>query len=88
VTNASQTLMSGKVNEVINLFVGKVDVPASGGNQWRIKAESPARAGRFGFLYGAFDAAQNQLAGRAALSSGGFVQAAVQVAWQVDTSAD
>jgi hypothetical protein len=88
VTNASHTLISGKVNEVMNLFVGKVYVPAGGRNQWRIEAESPARASRFSFLHGAFDAAQDQLAGRASLARGGFVQPAVQIARHVDTGAD
>jgi len=63
-------------------------VAAGGRNQWRVKAEPPARAGRFSILYGAFDAAQDQLAGRAALASGGFVYAAVQVSRQVDTGAN
>src|ERR1039458_9193853 len=67
----------------MNLFVRKVYVPAGGRNQWRIEAESPARASRFSFLHGAFDAAQDQLAGRAALARGGFVQPVVQIARHV-----
>lgn len=87
-TNASHTLISGKLNAVMNLFVGKVYAPAGGRNRRRIEAEPPARAGRFSVLHGAFDAAQDQLAGRAALAGGGFVQPAVQIARQIDTGAD
>jgi hypothetical protein len=56
----------------MNLFVRKVDVPASGGNQRRIEFESPARTGWFSLLHRAFDAAKDQLAGGTALPRCGF----------------
>lgn len=81
-------MISGKLNEVMNLFVRKVDVPASGGNQRWIEFESPARAGWFSILNRAFDAAKDQLAGGAALPRRGFAQPPVQIARKLDTGAN
>jgi hypothetical protein len=72
----------------MNLFVRKVDVPASGGNQRRIEFESPARAGRFSLLHRAFDAVKHQLAGGASLPRCGFAQPPVQIARELDTGAN
>jgi len=79
------TLISGNVNEVMNLFVRKMDVPASRRNQRWIEFESPARTGRFSILYRAFDATKDQVAGGAALPGGGCVQPPVQIARELDT---
>jgi hypothetical protein len=69
VVNADQTLMSEKLKEVINLIVRQINAAASGSNQWGIEAKAPTRPYRFGFLDGAFDTAQDQLASRAALAA-------------------
>jgi hypothetical protein len=55
--------MSGKLNEIMNLFVGEVNTPAGRGNQERLQAEPSPGAGRRGFLDYPLDAAQNQLPG-------------------------
>jgi len=57
--HASHTLISGKVNEVMDLFVRKIDPPARGRNQGRVEYEPPPWAGRFCICHRAFDAAQD-----------------------------
>jgi hypothetical protein len=57
----------------MDLFVGKVDAPAGRRNQRRIKTEPSPRLGWSSLVQGAFDAQQDQLAGRAAPAGGGLV---------------
>jgi len=58
---ASQTLMSGKLNEFISLFVGGTDTPPRRADQWRIETEPPAGPNRFGLLDGALDPGKDEL---------------------------
>jgi len=62
-TNANQTLASGKVNELIELFVSEVDRLASRRNDGRIQAQPPLGPLKFSILDHALDALQNELAG-------------------------
>src|ERR1700761_1384121 len=64
--SASHTLMSGKLNEFIRLFVGDTDTPPRRADQWRIETEPPARPSRFGFFHGTLDPRKNELSCRAA----------------------
>jgi len=72
-TNASQTLISGKLNEVMDLFVAKIDATAGRRNQRRIETEPSSRLGWPSLVYGVLDAQQDQLAGRATSAGSGFV---------------
>src|ERR1700733_932901 len=86
--SASHTLMSGKLNELISLFVGDADTPARRPDQWRIETEPPAWPSRFGFFHGTLDPRQNELSCRTALSCSGLVDPAVKLTRQVNRSAD
>ena len=81
---ASHTLLSGKLNDFISLFVGDTDTPSRRPDQWRIEAEPPAGSSRFGFFHGALDARENELSRRAALSGRGPMDPAVKLAREVD----
>jgi hypothetical protein len=81
---ASQTLMSGKLNEFIGLFVRDTDTPPSRADQWRIETEPPAGPSRFGLFYCALDPGKDEPSCRAALSRSGLMDPAVKVARQVD----
>src|ERR1700691_353592 len=65
---ASHTLISGKLNEFISLFVGDTDTPPRRADQWRIETEPPAGPIRFGFFHGALDPRKNELSCGAAFS--------------------
>src|SRR5438132_11152078 len=67
-TNASNTRASGKLDDVMDLFVSETDTPTSGSDQRRIETQPSPGVNRFGFLNSALNAAQNQLPGRAAAS--------------------
>jgi hypothetical protein len=86
--SASHTLISGKLNEFIRLFVGDTDTPPRRADQWRIETEPPARPSRFGFFHGTLDPRKNELSRRAALSSSGLVDPAVKLAGQVNRGTD
>ena len=81
---ASHTLMSGKLNEFISLFVGDTDTPPGRADQWRIETEPPFGPSRFGFFHGVLDPRKNELSCGATLSGGGLMDPAVKVARQVD----
>jgi len=86
--SASHTLISGKLNEFISLFVGDTDTPPGRADQWRIEIEPPARPSRFGFFHGTLDPRKNELSRRAALSSSSLVDPAVKLAGQVNRGTD
>jgi hypothetical protein len=86
--SASHTLISGKLNELISLFVGDTDTPPRRADQWWIETEPPARPSRFGFFHGTLDPRKNELSCRAALSSSGLVDPAVKLARQVNRGTD
>jgi hypothetical protein len=85
---ASHTLMSGKLNEFISLFVGDTDAPTGRADQWRIETEPPAGPSQFGFFHGALDPRKNELSCGAALSGSGLMNPAVKVAREVDRGTD
>jgi hypothetical protein len=88
-TNAIQTFTSGKLNEVVDLFVRKIEgFSAVRRNQGRIEAEVALRPGRFGLCHGLLDGGQDELAGGAAFSCGQLMEAAVEIAREVDGGAD
>src|SRR3984885_7431421 len=85
---ASHTLISGKLNEFISLFVGDADTPPCRTDQGRIETEPPGGPSRFGFFHGALDARKNELSCGAAFSGCGLMDPAMKVARQVDRGAD
>ena len=63
----------------MNLFVGQVErFSAFAGDDRGFQADSAARTLGRNFVDRAFDAAEDDLSGRAALAAGRFVEAAVQ----------
>jgi hypothetical protein len=80
--------MSGKVNEFIGLFVGDVDTPASGADQWRVETEPPPGPRRFRLFHCSLNSGKNELARRAALASSGLMDAAVKITRQIDRGTD
>jgi hypothetical protein len=76
---ASQTFTSGKLNELIDLFVSEVDAPAGRRNQGRIKAQPSPRARRFSLLDSPLDAGEDKLAGGAALASRRFMEPPMEI---------
>jgi hypothetical protein len=76
--------MSGKLNEVIKLFVGDTDLPPRGADQWRIETEPPAGPSRFGLFDSTFDPGEDELSRGAALSGSRLMDPAVKIARQVD----
>ena len=62
----------------MDLFAGEVDAPPGRRNQRRIEAQPPSGANRFGLLHGVLNAGQDQVASRAPLAGGSFVEAAVK----------
>src|SRR5579871_413001 len=85
---ASQRLISGKLNALIDLFVGKMDAPTRRTNERRIETKPAFRARRFRLFHGAFNPCKDELARGTALGRSGFANPAVKVAGQVDRSAD
>src|SRR5271167_57972 len=85
-SKASQTLTSGKLNELINLFIGEVEFPFSGGHDGRIEFEPPpgARLAGFGLLHRLLNAGQDQLAGGTALAHRGLAQSPMEIARDID----
>jgi len=88
VANANQTLTSGKLNEVVDLFIRQIDLSSRCRYKRRIEAESPLGTDRFGLLDGALDAGEDQLPGGTSFASGSLAQAAMQIARQVDAGAN
>ncbi len=75
---ASQTFTSGKLKELINLLVCKVErFSTVAGHQWRFQAQTALGTPRLRFFYSMLDAAQDHLAGGRAFARGGFLQAAM-----------
>ena len=72
----------------MDLLIGQCEWFSGGEHDGRIEAEAPSLAPGRGLLDGPFNAAQDQLACRTTLPCGSFVQAAVQIARQIDTGAD
>lgn len=87
-SNANHTFTSGKLDEIMNLFVGQIERLSPRGYDGRIHAETPLRTFRSGFLDDLFNALQNQLTCRAALARGHLVKSPVQVTGNVDAGAD
>ena len=81
---ASQTLISGKLNEFISLFVRDTDTPPRRADQWGVKTEPPTGPSRFGLFYGALDPGEDELSCGATLSGSGLMDPAVKIARQVD----
>src|SRR5271166_309669 len=88
VASASQTFISGKLNEFISLFVGDRNAPSRRPDQRRIEAQPPLRPRRFAFFHGVLDGCKNELASGTALAGGSLVQPAMEVAGNVDRSPD
>lgn len=86
---ANQTFTSGKLNELINVFVGEIErLPAGCWDKWRIQTEPAFPMLRFRFLHNALDTPQDELPRGRAFPCGGFVQAAMKIGWDVERSAD
>jgi len=88
VTRASQTFKSGKLNEVIDLFVGEVDVPPCRRNQGRIEAEATSANRRFGLLDDTLDAREDQLARGTSPPRRDLTQTPVQIPRKIDARAN
>jgi hypothetical protein len=73
---------------LLRLFVCEINASACGRNQRRIKAQPAAGTLRFRLLDGALDTGEDELAGGASLTGRGLMQAAVQLARQIDAGAD
>lgn len=84
---ASQTLMSGKLNEVINRIVRDVDSPACARNQRWIEAEPAAWTDNFGFVNRPFDTGEDDLTCRTPFPGSGFMKPAMEINRQVDAGA-
>jgi hypothetical protein len=80
--------MSGKLNELISLFVGDADASPCGADQWRIKAQPTAGPRRVGFFDRALNPCEDKLTGGAPFPGSGFTDTTVKVAGQIDGSAD
>src|SRR4051794_14567255 len=77
--SASHTFTSRKLNEVIDLFAGQSKrLSAACRDQRGVEAEAAGRALGLGFLDCSFDAAEDELAGRASLTGGHHVETAMQ----------
>src|SRR5215831_18957269 len=86
---ASHTFTSGKLNKVVDLFIGEVERPAAGGgDNGPIEAEAPAGPGGFGLRDGLLDRSQDQLPGGAAPAGGGLMETAMEVAGEINRGAD
>ena len=83
VATASQTLMSGKLNEFINLVVREGYMASRRRNQWRIKAQASPGSRWRDFFNGLFYAFKNQLARGAAFAGSRFVNPAMEIASNV-----
>jgi hypothetical protein len=81
--------MSGKVNELIDVFVAQLNPSASGWNQGRIETQPPRRSNWRLFLgQRALNSVENQTASRTAFSSGDFVHPTVEILRQIDGSSN
>src|SRR5271170_6240881 len=88
VARANHTLMSGKLNKLINLLVCKVNAPARRANQRRIEFQPLSGTVFFPFLQRPLDASQYQLARRTAPARRRFMNLLVQLARKIDRRAD
>jgi hypothetical protein len=91
--SASQRLRSGKprsgkLEEGIEAFGVRGKAAAGRGDQGRVERQAAFRAGGLGGFDGAFDGGEDELAGGATLAGGGFMQAAVEVAREVEAGSD
>jgi hypothetical protein len=64
---ASQTLVSGKLNEFISFFMREADAAPSRANQRRVENEPPTGPSRPGLSYYTLNPRENQFADRTAL---------------------
>jgi hypothetical protein len=80
--------MSGKLNELISLFVGHSDAPPRWADKWRIKAEPAAGPRGFGFFDRTLNTCKDELTGGAPFPGSGFTDTTVKIAGQIDGSAD
>ncbi len=85
---ASHTLMSGKLNAGISLFVGDADAPSCRADQWGIKAEPSSGPRRLGLFDRALDSGKHQLACGTALASSRLMDPGVKIARQVNGGTD
>src|SRR5579883_558130 len=77
-SSASQTLTSGKLDEVIYLLVRQVEGLSERGHNGRIEGQPALRTRSLGFCDHLLNPVQNELPRGAALAGGGFTQLAVQ----------
>ena len=77
--SASHTLTSGKLNELIDLFVGESDTPTRRWDKRRIEAQTPTGFGRLTLIEGALNARQDQAARRTAFARGKLMQPTMQI---------
>jgi hypothetical protein len=80
--------MSGKLNELIDLFVRKVNTPAARCDKRGIELEPALRAHWFRLLHGSLDARQDELPGGTTLAGGCFSEPPVEIPWQIDRGSD
>src|SRR6202167_6751240 len=85
---ASQTLISGKLNEVINLVVGEINAAARWTDQPFLQAKFPARLTHISLFHDPLNTAQNELASRAARSRCRLMDPAMQITGNVDGGSD
>src|SRR5438552_1559958 len=85
---ASQTLMSGKINEVIDRFAGQIERLAPRGHDRRIQRKAPPRADGSRLVHRALDALQDELARGASNPRSPLMQPAVQVPRKIDAGPD
>ncbi len=84
VANASQTFISGKLNELIGFLIRDRNAASGGTDQGLVKIEPALRPLRPGLLHGSLNSGKNQLACGAPFPCGCFVQTAMQVPGKVD----
>jgi hypothetical protein len=80
-------LISGKLNELISLFVGEFNAPAGGLYQGTIQIQAAART-VFAGLEDTLDAGKDQPPGRTPLSRSGLMEAPVNIPGKIDRRAD
>jgi len=81
-------LMSGKLNELIDLFIGQAKAAAGGRNEGWVQAEPPTRAPRFFRVQCLLDACEDEPPRRTPLAGGSLAQAAMKVLRQINGCAD
>jgi len=86
---ANQTLTSGKLNEVVDLFIRQIErFPPSGRHNRRIETQPSFGARWLRFFHSTFDAREDQLAGGTSFARGCLAQTEVQIGRKIDAGAD